>query len=178
MKFFLKAQSFDIQGNVNKAIEYYKLSIEKNEREEEAYSNLIVMLIEINFDYGKSSYLIANNIISEKDIPKLYNLLGSLLLESIEKFQNTNEFIFWKYYCDNFYNNFERKEIIKIIDQNEDILIPYFYLYINDLSEGIKSSNYKNKIIKLKESINEIGTNKNKYIKSLIDSAEFHRSSE
>jgi len=174
MYLFNTALDFDIQGNIKQAIKYYTCSIEEGEEIEEAYLNLIVLLIEITFDYGKSLDLIQSNTIKEKNIQDLYILLENVLKTAIKKFPTTNEFLFWKYYCDNFYNDFDRKGITKIIERKEDSLVPYFYLYINDLSNNIPVRHYLDKIIELKKIINESNTHKHKYLKSLIDSAEVH----
>ena len=173
-KFFEKAIEFDMKRDVKQSIEWYQHSIVNNENREEAYSNLIVLLIEINFDYGVNSSLVANNIIKQEEMLDLYKLLNRLLNDAIEKYKNiSNEFEFWKYYCETYYIGYDRNNLLFIIEKNENNLIPYFYLYINDLASSIPTNHYKAKIAELKKILFNIHSSKNRYIKSLLDSSEF-----
>lgn len=171
MSYFENALECDLVGDIKGAIKYYKLSIDNLESIPEAYLNLIVILIQINYDYGFSSYLIANDIMEEADINETNDYLNHLLDESLETFGNNVELVFWKYYVENYFESFDRQTLLSIIKSEDDSLVPYFLLYINDLMNHISIS-YHEKIKSLKTELAFKPTFKNKYIRSLIDSAE------
>jgi hypothetical protein len=169
--FFEKGLHEDIKGNYKKAIDLYIQSIENEELNLEAYLNLIGILIETSLDFGVSSDLTQRHIYSQVELDNLYKYLGNLLKKAEIHF-HSSEIIFWKYYKENYYKGLSSdqiKDIIKIDDTN---LVPYFQLYIDDLSNDNDTLHYHHKIEDLKQHLKEKLTIKNKYVLSLIESAE------
>jgi hypothetical protein len=169
--FFEQGLHEDIKGDYKKAIDLYVRSIENEELNLEAYLNLIGILIETSLDFGVSSDLIQRRIYSQEELDDLYKYLGNLLKKAEIHFPSS-EIAFWKYYKENYYkglNSGQVKEIIKIDDTN---LVPYFQLYIDDLSNDNDTLHYYHRVEDLKHQLKERLTIKNKYILSLIESAE------
>jgi hypothetical protein len=169
--FFEQGLREDIIGDYKKAIDLYIQSIENEELKLDAYLNLIGILIEVSLDFGVSADLIQRRIYSQEELDILCKYLDNLLKKAEIHF-NTNEIAFWRYYKENYFKglcNNQIKEIIKIDDTN---LVPYFQLYICDLSSDNDTLHYNQKIEDLTQFLKERLTIKNKYILSLIESAE------
>jgi len=161
----------DLKGNYRGAIDLYSKSIENEELNLDAHLNLIVILIEVVLDYGVTSDLINRGVYQQSEINDLLEYLNSLI-QKTEILFDSNEIRFWRYYKEMFYNGIDSQKVRSIIDQDKECLVPYFQLYISDLESQEDFSAYENEIQRLKELLSEKATIKNKYILSLINSAE------
>ncbi len=172
--YFKKAVVSDLAGNRKSAIELYVDSIEHEELVIDAYLNLIGILTEISVDDGIAVDLVRTREFSEKQIIHLISYLPPLMRRAAGHF-GSNEIEFWKYYNENFYSEFERERILTIIEKDPSSLIPYFLLYFQDLSNDADIFSYSSKITELKEALVDQKTIKNKYVLSLIESAEHQK---
>lgn len=170
MSFIDEAIKSDLKGDIREAIELYKKAIKNNEGGEIAYLNLIGILVQINFDYGFFLDLSNKKIIEENEIVAFDRLMDDLINEGIKKFGTTNEFTFWKYYVDNYYKEFSRAELVRIIGLNENEQVPYFHLFFNDVINSVPYKHYESRILTLEKKLRAEPTIKNKYILSLIES--------
>ena len=161
----------DLNGDVKSAINVYRKSVENEEMNLESHLNLIVILIEITFDHGVGSDLINKKVYDQGELNTLYQYLETLINKT-ELVFDSNEVFFWKYYKEKFYEEFNRDKLIEIINIDKDSLIPYFQLYILDLENNSSPELYQHKIVELKQKLERQDTFKNRYIKSLIQSAE------
>jgi hypothetical protein len=169
--FFEKALQEDIKGDYKKAIDLYVQSIENEELNLESYLNLAVILMEVSLDYGVSLDLIQRHIYSQNELDDLYQYLG-ILLKKAETHFRSDEIAFWRYYKENYFKGLSSYHIKEIIGKNDTNLIPYFQLYINDLTNDNDTLLYHYKVEELKEQLRKRLTIKSKYILSLIESAE------
>lgn len=164
----------DIKGNYKEAIDLYFKSVEAEELELDAYLNLIGILIEASLDFGVSSDLINKGVYTQDELNALYESLG-LILKKAEISFDSNEVVFWKYYKENYFTGIDIDKIKEIIKKDDLNLVPYFQLYIDDLVNGNEVLLYTHKIKELKIYLLERQTIKNRYILSLIESAENQR---
>jgi hypothetical protein len=160
--FYKQALSEDIKGNYKGAINSYMRSIEGGESCLEAYLNLIVILIEVSLDYGISSDLLRSKTYTQDELDGLSKYLRPLLEKAA----------FWKYYKENFFDGLLNDRVKEIIEMDNSNLVPYFQLYVDDLVNDNDVLLYYHKIEDLKHSLRDHQTIKNKYILSLIESAE------
>jgi len=170
-KYFKLGLHQDLAGNYDSAIDYYIKSVENEEMILDSHLNLIVILIEVVFDYGVSSDLINKGIFSQQDIDKFSDYLNSLLKKTEILFESS-EIMFWKYFIESYYYEVEREKLMDIIDLDPNNLVPYHQLYITDLGLHMDTECYKTKIDKLKKKLLDQPTIKNKYIFSLINGVE------
>jgi hypothetical protein len=169
--FFTQGLNEDLKGNYKNAINLYIKSIEDEELCLEAYLNLIGILIEVSLDYGSSSELVRNQTYTQDELNDLSKYLMSLLVKAETHF-SSNEIVFWKYYKANFFDGLKNDRVKEIIEKDDSNLVPYFQLYIDDLANDNETILYYHKIEELKQFLREKQTIKNKYILSLIESAE------
>ncbi|MEM0940479.1 MAG: hypothetical protein AAGI25_11935 [Bacteroidota bacterium] len=170
-RYFQLGLNEDLKGNYKAAVDFYIQSVENEEMCLDAHLNLMVILIEVVFDYGVTSNLINKGIYEKSEIDGLFEYLNSLT-QKTEILFDSNEVSFWKYYKEAFYQGLDRKAIVDIINQDKNSLIPYFPLYITDLESQMGVSSYVDQINKLKKALFKSQTIKNKYVLSLIESAE------
>lgn len=163
----------DLARNYRGAIEFYSKSVESEELVLDAHINLIVILIIIALDPGLSLFLISKRVYTESELGHLYKYLNRLMQKSLITF-NSSEISFWNYYKESFFSNFSRDRISAFIGRDNSNIIPYFQLYIDDLSEGKDVSSYLNQVENLKAELLKKNTIKNDYILALIESAEMH----
>ena len=170
-KYFEIGLEQDLKGSLKGAIENYKLSVENEELIIDAHLNLIVILLEITFDFGVSSDLINNGIYSQEEINEFHDYLNNLIVKSKVLFKS-NEIDLWQYCVKSYFDEFRRDDLLEIIEKDSKNLVPYFQLYIFDLGMDKEIISYSDKVEKLKEQLNSELTFKNKYIISLIEGAE------
>lgn len=169
--YFEQGLSEDIKGNYRNAVNSYMLSVENEEMNLDAYLNLIGILTEISLDYGVYSDLIEKGIYTQDEMNDLYEYFGILLNKAAIHF-DSNEIPLWKYFKESYFGSLQRDRIQEIIRMEQSNLIPYFLLYLHDLAVDNDVIHYYHKVQELKQLLREKKTIKNRYILSLIESAE------
>lgn len=161
MKYFNLGLEADIRGDFLSAIKYYEESISQNEKQVDTYLNLAIIYWEIGWDYGISSYHKIN-----KDLIHVAAERYEVILEIAKKeFPNNIEVEFWRRYIDNINlgKEFSIEECETLVQRDKNSLVPYSYLYLYNKDK------YKNEVDKLYSIVSKELTEKNQYIKNMID---------
>lgn len=156
----------NLSFNIKEAVKYYNEKNNLKNRSYDDYINMILLYWSISFDYGLESYCISQNIISEKNILELPNVVKKLINEGLVKFKDDPELKFWELYIDelNSYSVGKNKKEIRDLLKVYDFILPFFYFYIQfDIIEKEQLQILKKRLCNEKDSY------KKYYILSYLD---------
>ncbi|MFY9620673.1 MAG: hypothetical protein WAM70_20875 [Pyrinomonadaceae bacterium] len=155
-----KATALDAQERPVEAAEAYESVIVKSDADLDTYLNLAVLYFVCN-DGGYS----AHHKLSEPFLDQAWNRTSELITEAAERFGENAELKFWRRYfdfilrgADPFYPECE------LLVEEGTTLVPYFHLFA-----GPDGGKYRDQAEKLLTSVNSGSTEKERYIKSVLE---------
>lgn len=161
MKLLQKALFLDAQKLPVKASLEYEELLKIGQANLDSYINLAVLYF-VCIDFG---YETANNL-PEDFIMKAWNRVFKILEEAKVKFGYLEEITFWDIYFHFILRGEEPMyEKCALLAEKGEILIPYFHLYTAPRGEK-----YRQYAEKLFDAVKDEKTEKNRYVKSLLES--------
>lgn len=163
MSAYEMALEHDIAQEIEKAAEYYEISIRESEATLDAYINLACLYWQAT-DFGFNAAL---NL--PADFIKIAGSRMYAVLESAEKiFGHHSELTFWRMYFD-FTSVGEPpfpEKALELAQQSDDTLVPYMHVY-----DQTRDEKYRIQVEQLLEEANSTPTTKNRYIASILNSS-------